>query len=207
MNDIDFEAAVAWYDLRAKSYAAASNRCDPSLERAQFLEGLATGARILDAGCGAGRDLAAFRAAGHVVTGLDPSAGMRRICRDRLGKDIPLRAERLQDVADPPGSWDGIWAMASLLHVPSAAHAAVIGRLHAALAPGGRLYVCLKTQETGAPADVIDAEGRPMARMSMETAERIADCISPGAWRIWATVAGASSGRETLWTNILMCRA
>jgi SAM-dependent methyltransferase len=204
---VDFSAAAGWYDRNAEAYRAASDSCDPRLERDLLLEGLAPGSLILDVGCGAGRDLAAFQAAGHAVTGLDPSAEMRRICRARLGEGVALRADRIEAFADPSGSWDAIWAMASLLHVPAMCHAEVIARLHGALAPGGRLYLCLKAPEEGAELDVVDAEGRPMARMPLATAEEIAQAVAPEAWRVWPTIARASSGLETVWTNILLRRA
>lgn len=204
---VDFSAAAGWYDRNAEAYRAASDRCDPRLERDLLLEGLAPGSRILDVGCGAGRDLAAFQAAGHAVTGLDPSAEMRRLCRARLGEGVALRAERIEAFADPSGSWDAIWSMASLLHVPSRRHAEVIKRLHGALVPGGRLYLCLKAPETGAKLDVVDADGRPMAMMTLEDAEWIAQAVASGMRHVWPTVARASSGRETVWTNLLLRRA
>lgn len=203
---IDFDAAPGWYDRNAEAYRASADLCDPAAEREIFLKDLAPGSRILDAGCGTGRDLELFRAAGHRVTGLDPSAEMRRITRARLGLCVPLRGETLQAFKDPEGSWDGIWAMASLLHVPMALQAEALSRLYHSLSPGGQLYACWKTPSNGESADSMDAQGRPMCALSAAEARGLVSKIIGSRCTVWPSNARASSGQSTCWTNILLCK-
>src|SRR3954469_2247786 len=94
--------------------------------------------RILDFGCGPGRDLAAFRAMGHDPTGLEGSARLAAMAREHSGCEVweqDFLALRL-----PACHFDGIFANASLFHVPRQELPRVLSDLHAALKPGGVLF-------------------------------------------------------------------
>jgi 2-polyprenyl-3-methyl-5-hydroxy-6-metoxy-1,4-benzoquinol methylase len=80
-----------------------------------FLALLKPGARILDAGCGSGRDLKAFSERGYQVVGLDASELMVRLAREHSDQQVHHLA--FQEVTYKE-EFDGIWACASLLHVP-----------------------------------------------------------------------------------------
>jgi SAM-dependent methyltransferase len=132
-------AAVAgWYDRRAEAFAAATAGLDTSEACARFLAGVPVGGRILDAGCGAGRDSAYFLGQGYVVTSCDLSPEMARLARERTGLDV-----RVLDLAEAAweAEFDGVWAMASLLHLPRAAVGRAVANLGRALLPGGTLLV------------------------------------------------------------------
>ena len=94
--------------------------------------------RILDLGCGPGRDLAAFRAMGHEPVGLEGSPRLAAMAREHSGCEVweqDFLALRL-----PAADFDGIFANASLFHVPSRELPRVLGELHAALRPEGVLF-------------------------------------------------------------------
>ena len=94
--------------------------------------------RILDLGCGPGRDLAAFRAMGHEPVGLEGSPRLAAMAREHSGCEVweqDFLALRL-----PAADFDGIFANASLFHVPSRELPHVLGELHAALRPEGVLF-------------------------------------------------------------------
>jgi trans-aconitate methyltransferase len=91
--------------------------------------------RILDLGCGPGRDLVTFRALGHVVVGLNGCPEFVAMARAVSGCEV--WQQDLLAMTLPPASFDGVFANAVLFHVPSLALPNVLARLHAALKPGG----------------------------------------------------------------------
>lgn len=94
--------------------------------------------RLLDFGCGPGRDLAAFRALGHEPVGLDGAAPLAALAREHSGCEVweqDFLALKL-----PAAYFDGIFANASLFHVPSRELPRVLRELHATLKPGGVLF-------------------------------------------------------------------
>ncbi|MBS0337905.1 MAG: class I SAM-dependent methyltransferase [Proteobacteria bacterium] len=93
---------------------------------------------ILDFGCGPGRDLAAFTRMGHVAVGLDGSATFAAMAREHSGCEV-WRQDFLQ-LDLPAGRFDGVYANASLFHVPTQELPRVLGALHATLKPGGVLF-------------------------------------------------------------------
>ena len=94
--------------------------------------------RILDFGCGPGRDLAAFRARGHETIGLEGSPPLAAMAREHSGCEVweqDFLALKL-----PSRRFDGIFANASLFHVPRQELPRVLRELHAALKPDGVLF-------------------------------------------------------------------
>jgi SAM-dependent methyltransferase len=94
--------------------------------------------RILDFGCGPGRDLAALRALGHHAVGLDGCATFCRMAQEHSGCEV-LQQDFLA-LGLPAGAFDGVFANASLFHVPSRELPRVLGELRDALAPAGVLF-------------------------------------------------------------------
>lgn len=94
--------------------------------------------RLLDLGCGPGRDLKAFTAMGHEAIGIDGSAKFVEMARAYSGCTVWHQDFVALDL--PAGHFDGVFANASLFHVPSAALPKVLRDLQAALKPGGVLF-------------------------------------------------------------------
>lgn len=92
---------------------------------------------ILDFGCGPGRDLAAFRALGHRVVGLDGTPAFVSMAR-AAGHEV--WQQNFLDPDLPAARFDGVFANASLFHVPRALLPRVLSRLHGTLRPGGVLF-------------------------------------------------------------------
>ena len=93
---------------------------------------------ILDLGCGPGRDVYYFKSQGHLPVGLDGSQAFCEMARQYTGCKI-LCQEFLQ-LELPPLAFDGVFANASLFHVPKQELARVLADLHACLRPGGILF-------------------------------------------------------------------
>jgi SAM-dependent methyltransferase len=94
--------------------------------------------RILDLGCGPGRDLAAFRALGHEPVGLEGSQPFAAMAREYSGCEV--WEQNFLDLKLPASYFDGIFANASLFHVPSLELPRVLSQLNATLKPDGVLF-------------------------------------------------------------------
>ena len=93
---------------------------------------------ILDLGCGPGRDLATFTRLGHVAVGLDGSAEFVAMAREYSGCEVMHQSFLHLDL--PAARFDGVFANASLFHVPRAVLPTVLSQLCAALKPDGVLF-------------------------------------------------------------------
>lgn len=128
------------YESRAESFREGTRDHDVSQNIEALLRNIPGEPpfTILDLGCGPGRDLAAFAARGHVAVGLDGSPRFVEMARADSGCEVWLQDFLALDL--PACRFDGIFANASLFHVPCAELARVLGELHAALKPGGALF-------------------------------------------------------------------
>ncbi len=131
---------IAHYDGSAASFREATWGHDVSQNYAALL-GAIEGTppfNLLDLGCGPGRDLAYFRSLGHEAVGLDGSAQLAKMARESSGCEV-LHQDFLA-LSLPAARFDGVFANASLFHVPRAELPRVLGELHAALKPRGVLF-------------------------------------------------------------------
>ena len=128
------------YELRAAAFRAGTQDHDVSQNIDALLAPIeaARPYAILDLGCGPGRDLKTFTALGHLAIGVDGAPAFAAMARADTGCEVwqqDFLALKL-----PPARFDGIFANASLFHVPSQELPRVLRQLHAALRPGGVLF-------------------------------------------------------------------
>ena len=131
---------IAEYDRMAEAYRRGTADHDVS-QNIDALLGAIEGKRphvILDLGCGPGRDLRRFAALGHVVVGLDGSSEL--VAMARAETDCEVLHQDFLALDLPLARFDGIFANASLFHVPSSQLARVLRDLAAALKPDGVLF-------------------------------------------------------------------
>ena len=128
------------YDDRAAEFWEGTRDHDVSQNIEALLRHLrgAPPLRILDFGCGPGRDLAAFRALGHEPIGLEGSLRLAAMAREHSGREVWVQDFLALEL--PAGCFDGVFANASLFHVPRQELPRVLSELHAALKPGGVLF-------------------------------------------------------------------
>jgi SAM-dependent methyltransferase len=133
-------ATLAHYEQRAEEFRAATLDHDVTQNIAALLRHIEGEAPfvILDFGCGPGRDLRAFAARGHVAIGLEGAANFAAMARADSGCEV--WQQNFLELDLPGGRFDGIFANASLFHVPSAQLTRVLRQLHAALKPRGVLF-------------------------------------------------------------------
>lgn len=131
----------AYYAHNAQQFITATQDLDMQALYAPFLAALPASAQILDAGCGSGRDALAFQRLGHTVSAFDACPAMAAHASQLLGQNVSVQHfSELEEVE----RYDGIWACASLLHVPENQLPDAFARLWRALKPGGVLYCSFK---------------------------------------------------------------
>ena len=161
-------STLAFYDANAAAYAAGMPPDEVTLAQLRaFMRRLPPAGYVLDLGCGAGHYSRLLRDAGFRLTLVDGSAGLAAEAEARTG--LPVRVQLFQDFNDLP-SYDGIWAAASLLHVPEAELPDVFARVAGSLKPGGTLYCSFKESN-----GLIDRHGRHYAAMD---AGRLAEIVA-----------------------------
>jgi len=131
----------AFYRDHARAYRDDTVRIDMSPIYERFLSRLPANARILDAGSGSGRDTLAFLQRGYEVDAFDASPELSALSTALTG--VPTKLLRFQEFR-APARYEGIWACASLLHVPRPDLPDALRRLIAALRPGGVLYMSFR---------------------------------------------------------------
>lgn len=94
--------------------------------------------RVLDFGCGPGRDLRVFAELGHAAVGLEGAPRLAEMARAYSGCEVWVQDFLALNL--PEEHFDGVFANASLFHVPSQELPRVLEELHAALKPGGVLF-------------------------------------------------------------------
>ena len=131
---------LAHYDAHADAFWLGTRDHDVSQNYSAFLGAIESTPpfRILDLGCGPGRDTAYFHSLGHDVVGLDGAASFVEMARRLTGCDV-LHQDFLA-LSLGARRFDGIFANASLFHVPTSELRRVLGELREALAPRGVLF-------------------------------------------------------------------
>ena len=132
---------IGYYDANAASYVADTASVEFGALQREFARRLPKGGRVLDLGCGSGRDSLAFLRAGLEVDAVDGSAQMVEAASGLTG--LPVAHALFEDF-EPQGPYDGIWACSSLLHVPAAELPAIISKYARALKPGGTFCLSFK---------------------------------------------------------------
>lgn len=142
----DYSASTsAYYDAHASEYCTHTIAVDMSGLYAPFLELICAGGRVLDVGCGSGRDSLAFLQRGFSVVSMDASVEMVKATTALTRQDaLQLTFDQIEFESE----FDGIWACASLLHVSRRDLDAVLVRLTRALRLNAVLYMSFKYGES-----------------------------------------------------------
>jgi len=134
---------IASYNATAKQYALQFKDADLGRYMERFVRALpAQRASVLDAGCGPGRDCARFEALGLDVIGLDLSIGL--LLEARAVSNCALVQGDLCHIPLRPGSVDGVWSCASLVHLAPKGLRRAIGEFRSVLRTDGVLFASLR---------------------------------------------------------------
>lgn len=134
------QRTLAHYDNNADDFFAGTRDHDVRQNMDALLRHIDAVApfTILDFGCGPGRDLKAFSALGHTAVGLEGAPRFADMARAYSGCEVWQQDFLALDL--PATHFDGVFANASLFHVPGQALAQVLAQLYATLKPQGVLF-------------------------------------------------------------------
>lgn len=136
--------SVNYYNNNAEKYLETTKDFDASYLYNLFLPHLPKGGKILDAGCGSGRDTKYFLEHGYDVTAIDGSEKLASLASQHSGTNV--QTMRFQDMVFD-NEFDGVWASASLLHVPKIEIEDVLKKIYHSLKKNGVFYASFRYGE------------------------------------------------------------
>ncbi|GAA4650178.1 class I SAM-dependent methyltransferase [Kistimonas scapharcae] len=188
--------SIAYYDQHCDAFVANTASVDMTELYTAFLSRLKPGAHILDAGCGSGRDTCHFLKQGYHVTAIDGSVAMVRHASAFTGINVrQLTFENL----DYQAAFEGIWACASLLHIPLSELPDVMARMSEALKNNGIWYLSFKYG-----AGEVSRDGRSFTNLTEESLGELVDALSGiSLLSTWQTSDKRSDREDERWLNAL----
>ena len=132
---------IQYYDKNAIEFSDTTKDLSFQENQNKFLNYLKKGDTILDFGCGAGRDTKYFLEQGFQVVAVDGSIELCQLASEHTG--IPVRKMFFQEL-DESDTYQGIWACASILHLPKNELVEVFGKMRKALKGSGVIYTSFK---------------------------------------------------------------
>lgn len=193
-------STIDYYNSHADEYYRTTVDADLDSARRRFAAYLPIDAKVIDMGCGSGRDVLAFRNMGFNAVGLDASEGLVQLAEEKLGIPV-ITADMSSWVTDEP--YDGIWCCASLMHLNNEDCRRFFSNLKYNLKPGGILYISVKSGiETGP-----DAFGRYMNNFTEKDVHELADNAEGlQLAELWYTE-DTLSRRNFKWLNVIAVKS
>lgn len=141
-DDKSLDSTIAFYQENADEYFHASSNIDITHLYPSLLNLLPQGAKILDAGCGSGRDTKYFIKHGYIVSAFDASLPLCRLASEYSGIQVEHQTFEAIQYKD---EFDAVWACASLLHLNSHELAIALKNLCRACKHSALIYASFKT--------------------------------------------------------------
>ena len=135
------DKTIEYYNQNADMFAQGTRLVDFTVVQERFAKMLPAGSRILDFGCGSGRDTKYFLEKGYRVEATDGSAELCKLASAFTG--IEVKKMLFQDL-DASGKYEGIWACSSILHLSKKELLSVIRKMCDALKDNGVIYTSFK---------------------------------------------------------------
>lgn len=136
MNTIDY------YNKNAKEYFEKTYNADMNIQYELFLKHLGNNGKILDFGCGSGRDALYFKKLGYEIDAIDGSKELCKLATKYVG--INVRCMKFNEL-NVVNTYDGIWACSSLVHIDKKEMIEILKKMRNALKQDGIAYIAMKS--------------------------------------------------------------
>lgn len=185
-----------YYQNNAQAFFDDTVNADLSKQYDRFLKYFPSGGKILDFGCGSGRDTKVFLQKGYCVDAIDGSSELCKLASAYCG--IQVKCMDFYDLSDVE-KYDGIWACASLLHIPKNEMPIILSKMEKALTHNGIIYASFKLG---------DFEGNRNGRFFSDVnpvifEEMISDVIGLVKVDEWFTE-DVRPEKKTTWYNVIL---
>lgn len=185
-----------FYNKNAQTFFNETVQIDLSSLYEKFLPFIPTKGAILDAGCGSGRDTKHFLGLGFKVSAFDQSAELCKLASIHTGIEVKNQSFNEMNELDV---YDGIWACASLLHVPRAELQSIFKKFHQALRSQGVVYSSFKYGELEG-----DRGGRYFIDLTLE---KLSDLLVGTDLKVidqWITQDLRPNRQNEKWLNVIL---
>lgn len=189
-------STLNYYNENAKKYFDTTVNADMSKSYEFFLKYVKSG-RILDLGCGSGRDSLYFKNLGFDVTAVDGSVELCKLASEYTGLDV--RCMRFEDLREI-GYYDGIWASASLLHVDRRFLLDVLKKTRDALKQSGYMYAALKNGE----GEEVTPEGRYFNYVTYDKFEELTNLAGLQIVDFYSGKSVSNPNETRYWNNFML---
>ena len=195
MND-----TLKYYEINASGFSESTVKVDFTEVQEKFLALVPRGGTLLDFGCGAGRDTKAFPERGYRVEAVDGSEKLCEIASEFTGIEVK---QILFEELDEMEKYDGIWACASILHLPKTELKMVMSKMICAVKQGGYIYISFKYGEFEG-----DRNGRYFTDFTEETFQQFMQIFNEVSIKeTWISVDVRPGRGDEKWLNVIMQRS
>ena len=191
MTTLDF------YNENAKNYFETTVNADMKIQHETFLNYIKRGGKILDFGCGSGRDSLYFKNLGYDVTAIDGSSEMCKLASLYTGLDV--KCMNFNDF-DDIDTYDGVWACASLLHVDKHDLLRILTKLRDSLKQNGHMFVALKNGK----GEEVTKEGRYYNYLDIADVEDLAFSSGLDIVLVYMSYSVSNPREEKYWNNFIL---
>lgn len=188
---------LKYYDDNAEEFVRNTINVNFSEIQEKFIKLLPDGGKILDFGCGSGRDASYFYKRGFLVDAVDGSAELCKLAGRYSGINV---RQMLFSELNAVEEYDGIWACSSILHLPIAELKEVMIKILCALKNYGWFYASFKYGEFEGVRN-----GRYFTDFTKESFERlISDMSGFSIKESWLSDDARSDRSDEKWLNLIL---
>lgn len=193
-----YNSTIEYYNLNAKKYFDLTVGANMLVQYNLFLNKLPLNSKILDLGCGSGRDTKYFLDKGYIVDAIDGSLNLCKLASIYAGIDV-----KCMDFNDLSiyNYYDGVWACASLLHLNNNELNSVLLKIYNSLKNNGVFYSSFKD---GNSLEVVDK--RLYNYLSIDNYINIISEIGFNVLDVLQTKTVLNNNEKRLWNNFVLVK-